>query len=400
MVSFENTEIAFSSKSNKDLKRAHWLFKMVKSPGFVKFGKAMTNFALAVRLPIKWIIKPTIFKQFCGGETIDQCDSTIDELDKFNIGTILDYSVEGKLLEEEFDAATQEIIATIHKSTNNNKIPFSVFKMTGVASLPILEKVTAGGDLTEAEQKEWDTVQARVDSICKEALKAKTPVFIDAEESWIQQAIDDVTDMMMERYNKDFIAVYNTIQLYRHDRLEFLKSSHAKAKERGYRIGIKLVRGAYMEKERERAEEMGYEDPIQPDKDACDRDYDLALDYCIENISEIALVAGTHNEESSAHLVELIKKHELSPESDMIYFAQLFGMSDHISYNLSDAGFMVAKYVPYGPVREVLPYLIRRAEENTSVAGQTTRELNLISKEKLRRKRAQSESQLQSASIS
>jgi proline dehydrogenase len=388
MISFENTEVAFSSKNDRDLKQAYWLFKMVGSRGLVKFGKAMTNFALAIRLPIKWMIKPTIFKQFCGGETIDECDSTIAELGEYKIGTILDYSVEGKEAAEDFDATAQEIIATIHKGNKNDDIPFSVFKVTGISRFSLLEKVNRNADLTESEQSEWETVQARVDSICKAAHDAHTPVFIDAEETWIQDAVDQLADTMMERYNKVHISVYNTIQIYRWDRYAFLKKSHEKAKAQHYILGIKLVRGAYMEKERDRAQDRGYKSPIQPNKAASDRDYDLALSYCLENVTDIALVAGTHNENSALLLTELMEKHKVSPDNKMVYFAQLYGMSDHISYNLSNAGYNVAKYVPYGPVREVLPYLIRRADENTSVAGQTSRELSLIMKEKKRRKAA------------
>lgn len=386
MVSFENTEIAFRSKNNKDLKRAYWLFKLVGRPWMVKFGKAMTNFALKIRFPIRGMIKKTIFRQFCGGETINECDPTISELGDYNIGTILDYSVEGKESAEDFEATTQEIIDTIHKADKNDDIPFSVFKVTGICRFSLLEKVNANEDLTDAEKQEWSAVEKRVDAICKAAHDAKTPVFIDAEDSWIQDAIDGLCNDMMERYNKEYVSVYNTLQLYRWDRLDFLKKSHEHAKANGYILAMKLVRGAYMEKERARAEEKGYKDPIQPNKAATDRDYDLALKYCMENVDSISFVGATHNEESSLLLTKLLSEHNVSKDDTRVYFAQLYGMSDHISYNLSDAGFNVSKYVPYGPVREVLPYLIRRADENTSVAGQTGRELSLIMKEKRRRK--------------
>ncbi|MFN3917202.1 MAG: proline dehydrogenase family protein [Flavobacteriales bacterium] len=387
MLSFDNTEIAFKSKNDKDLKRAYYLFKMVSSPGLVKFGKKATHFSLAIGLPIKGLIKATIFKQFCGGETIDECDKTIALLDKYGIGTILDYSAEGKESETDFDKTTNEIIATITKANGNKAIPFSVFKVTGISSFSLLERASGKEKLRSADKEKLNSVKERVNSICKAAFEADTPVFIDAEESWIQPAIDQIATEMMEQYNISKAIVYNTIQLYRHDRLAHIKSSIEESKTKGYCYGVKLVRGAYMEKERERAKEKGYPSPIQPDKNASDRDYDLALDTCLENISHVSICAGTHNEKSSMYLTELMKKYKLEKHDKRIYFAQLLGMSDHISYNLSEAGYNVAKYVPYGPIKEVLPYLIRRAEENTSVAGQTSRELGLILKERLRRKK-------------
>ena len=386
MISFENTEIAFSAKSKRDLKRAYWLFKMVGSGFFVKVGKFFTDLALAIRFPIGWIIKPTIFKQFCGGETIDECDDTIAALAQFGIGTILDFSVEGKETSVMFEQTTEEILATIRKAQGLSEVPFSVFKITGISRFSLLEKVSANESLTEAEQAEWKEVTERVNRICKAAHDASTPVYIDAEESWIQPAIDALADDMMERYNQDRVSVYNTMQIYRHDRLEFLKQSHQKAIEKNYRLAVKLVRGAYMEKERARAEEQGYPSPIQPDKAASDRDYDSALAYCVKHVDSISLVAGTHNEESSQYLIKLMSEVNLAPDDKRVWFAQLYGMSDHISYNLSNGGYNVAKYVPYGPVREVIPYLIRRAQENTSAAGQTSRELSLIIKERKRRK--------------
>jgi proline dehydrogenase len=388
MLSFDNTEIAFKSKNDKDLRRAYYLFKMVGSPGLVKFGKKATHFSLAIGLPIKGIIKATIFKQFCGGETIDECDKTIALLDSYGIGTILDYSVEGKESEADFDKTTKEIIATINKANGNKAIPFSVFKVTGISTFSLLEKASRGEKLNKEDEEKLNSVKDRVNSICKTAHEADTPVFIDAEESWIQPAIDQIATEMMQRYNSNKAIVYNTAQLYRHDRLAHIKSAIEEAKSKGYHYGVKLVRGAYMEKERERAKEKGYSSPIQPNKNACDRDYDLALQVCLENITHVAICAGTHNETSSMYLTELMEKHNLEKNDKRIYFAQLLGMSDHISYNLSESGYNVAKYVPYGPVKEVLPYLIRRAEENTSVAGQTSRELGLILKERERRKKA------------
>ncbi|MDF2436832.1 MAG: proline dehydrogenase [Bacteroidota bacterium] len=386
MLSFNNTEVAFSGKSNNDLNRSYWLFKMVSNSTFVNAGKSLTTFALKTHLPIKGLIKATIFKQFCGGETIEECDRAIAELGKFNIGTILDYSVEGKETEKDFDACREETIATIQKAKNDKHIPFSVFKVTGLARFELLEKVSAKDQLNSEEQKEYGRVQLRVSAICKAANEAGVPVFIDAEESWIQEAIDNLANQMMVLFNTEKAIVYNTYQLYRKDRLSYLRHSFEKAKENNYFLGAKLVRGAYMEKERKRALERSYPSPIQDTKENSDRDYDAAVEFCIEHIDRIAICAGTHNEHSSMKLAELMNKKNIPFNHKHIYFSQLLGMSDHISFNLANAGYNVAKYVPYGPVREVLPYLIRRAQENTSVKGQTGRELSLIIKEKERRK--------------
>lgn len=386
MLSFNNTEVSFSGKTNKDLNRSYWLFKMVSNSSFVNIGKSLTTFAIKAHLPIKGIIKATIFKQFCGGETIEECDKAIKELGKFNIGTILDYSVEGKETEKDFDACTTETIATVTKATNDKHIPFCVFKVTGLARFNLLEKVSSRSNLSDDEKKEYGRVQLRVSNICKAAHDAGVPIFIDAEESWIQQAIDDLANQAMFLYNKEKAIVYNTFQLYRKDRLSYLKHSFDLAKNGNYFLGAKLVRGAYMEKERARAKEKNYPSPIQDTKEHTDRDYDEALLFCIENINRIAICAGTHNENSSMKLVQLMKEKNIEASNKNIYFSQLLGMSDHISFNLADAHYNVVKYVPYGPVNEVLPYLIRRAQENTSVKGQTGRELSLIIKEKERRK--------------
>jgi len=387
MISFDNTEIAFKSKSNKDLKKAYWLFKMVGSPSFVKFGKWATNLAFKLRFPISGLIKKTIFHQFCGGESISDCDKTIEDLGQFGIGTILDYSVEGKTSEEDFDATVEEIIATIHRGKKSENIPFAVFKITGIARFSIVEKANNGVEnLNQEESNEYAQLIDRVTKICRAAFEAKVPVFIDAEESWIQTTIDRIAFDMMLNYNKEQAIVYNTVQMYRHDRYAFLEKVITEAKNAGIIYGVKLVRGAYMEKERNRAQEKGYPSPIQPNKEASDRDFDKALELVVSSIDSVALCAGTHNEKSSAYLAELIEKHGIQHSDKRIYFAQLLGMSDHISYNLSNAHYNVAKYVPYGPVKEVMPYLLRRADENTSVAGQTSRELSLLVKEKQRRK--------------
>jgi proline dehydrogenase len=386
-ISFDNTEIAFASKSDADLNRSYLLFTMVSRTSWVKIGKRFTNIAFSLRLPISGLIKATIFKQFCGGENIDDCANAIKALGDYKIGTILDYSVEGKEAEEEFDKTAGETLDTIKRAAGDSNIPFCVFKVTGLARFALLEKVSAQAQLNTQEEKEWQKVKDRVLRICAQAAATGVPIFIDAEESWIQGAIDALADEMMSRFNKQKAIVYNTVQLYRKDRLEFIKKSHSLAQKNTYLLGLKLVRGAYMEKERERATAMNYQNPIQNSKEDSDRDYNAALDYCLEHINEIAICAGTHNEKSSLHLVELMKKFKVPANDNRVYFSQLLGMSDHISYNLAQAGYNVAKYVPYGPVKDVLPYLIRRAEENTSVKGQTGRELSLIIKEKQRRKK-------------
>jgi proline dehydrogenase len=385
MVSFNNTEIAFSGKSGKDLNRSYWLFKMVSNPRLVNMGKTLTDFALKTHLPISGIIKATIFRQFVGGETISECKLTIAELGKYDIGTILDYSVEGAETEQAFDACTRETLETIQLAGKESHIPFCVFKVTGLARFSLLEKVSAGTALTEQEKSEYEKVKSRVLSICSAAFGADVPIFIDAEESWIQVAVDEMANSMMARFNTSKPIVYNTFQLYLKDKLNYLKHSFELAEKNGYKLGAKLVRGAYMEKERLRASELNYSSPIQESKSDTDKDYNAALEFCVSHIDSIGLCAGTHNEESSMFLVNLMDKLNIPHSHPHIFFSQLFGMSDHISFNLAKSGYHVAKYVPYGPVREVLPYLIRRAQENTSVKGQTGRELSLIIKEKARR---------------
>lgn len=384
MISFDNTENAFKAKTTANLKQSYWLFKMIGSPTLVSVSSKLAPIGLA--LGFKSLIKATIFKQFVGGETITECNSIIAQLGKYNIGTILDYSVEGKENEADFDACCAETIDTITKAKDDKHIPFCVFKVTGLARFDLLEKVSAKQTLTTQETEEYKKVKQRVNAICKEAHNANQAIFIDAEESWIQPAIDDLANDNMLLFNKEKAIVYNTFQLYRKDRLDYLKHTITNAKQQNIFVGAKLVRGAYMEKERARAKEKGYESPIQKTKEDTDKDYNLALEECVNNITMMGLCAGTHNEKSSLYLTELMQKHNILPNDTRIYFSQLLGMSDHISYNLSLNNYNVAKYVPYGPVKEVLPYLIRRAQENTSVKGQTGRELGLIMKEKNRRK--------------
>lgn len=386
-LSFDNTEIAFRHSSNTDLTRAYWLFRIININFFVKIGPPVTNFAMAIRLPIKSLIKATIFKHFCGGETIAECDNTIKNLSAGGVGTILDYSVEGEDDEQVFDNTRDEIILTIKRAAEDRTaVPITVFKVTGVGRFGLLEKLDAGIDFNEAEEAEWRKVQARVLAICTKAYENNVPVMIDAEETWIQKTIDMLALNMMRKFNKDKAIVYNTYQLYRHDKLASLKDDHNLAVTEGFILGAKLVRGAYMEKERKRAAEMGYECLIQPDKQSADRDYDNALRFCTDNIAKIAFVAGTHNENSCRLLANLLNEKNISHNNPHVYFSQLLGMSDNLSFNLADAGYNVAKYVPYGPVKAVLPYLFRRAQENTAIAGQMSRELSLIMAERKRRK--------------
>jgi len=383
---FDNTEIAFRQKSNHELKKAYWLFKMIGSNFLTKVGPAITNFFLNVGLPIQGAIKATIFQQFCGGETIAECNKAIEQLDKGGVGTILDYSVEGEDEEQVFDETCAEIIRTIVRADGDTKIPITVFKITGIGRFALLQKLDAKEVLTAAEQAEYEKVKLRCEMICKTAFDKAVPIMIDAEETWIQNTIDELALDMMRKFNRERIIVYNTYQMYRHDKLADMKADHLIAKADGFILGVKMVRGAYMEKERKRAAEMGYLSPIQPDKAASDRDYNESLRYCIDHIEDIAIVAGTHNEDSSRLLTYLLDEKNITHNHPHVYFAQLLGMSDNLSFNLADSNYNVAKYVPYGPIKAVMPYLFRRAQENTSVAGQTGRELGLIERELKRRK--------------
>ncbi|MBK7382697.1 MAG: proline dehydrogenase family protein [Flavobacteriales bacterium] len=380
-----NTRIAFAGKSDRHLWKAYWLFRIIGDPTLTRIGSALTRAALALHLPIKWFIKATIFQQFVGGENVQEGMRTAARLGKSHVGTILDYSVEGKDDEGSLDHTKEELLRCIAAAKGHPEIPFAVFKPTGISPTDLLERVSSGALLDAHEQASWERARNRMLDLGKAAHAAGVPLLVDAEDSWLQQAIDDVVEEMMQRFNTERPIVFNTIQLYRHDRLAFLRESLLRAERGGYQVGMKLVRGAYMEKERERAKEMGYRDPIQPDKAACDRDYDDALRFCLDHIDRIAVMAGTHNEASTLLAARLMEERQLPRDHDRIWFAQLLGMSDHISFNMAAAGYNVAKYMPYGPVREVLPYLIRRAEENTSARGQTGRELGLIREERKRR---------------
>jgi len=388
MINFENIKVAFADKSDKDLSRAYLLFKTISNPFISNTLTAFIKVAMWLHLPISWAIKATVYKHFCGGTTIENSQATIDKLWESHIGTILDFSAEGKEIEEDFNLAMNETIASIQKAKSESSIPFSVFKPTGLARFALLEKISSKLKLTKEEEIEKNTFEGRIENICRIASENKVPLFIDAEESWIQNEIDDIAIAMMQKFNKNEAWIFNTLQLYRNDRVDHLEMLFKLAAEEKFFVGLKLVRGAYHEQEIERAKEKGYNCPVHTIKENTDIDYNKALTLCIENIDFVSVCAGTHNEESSALLVELLNKHNISKDDKRVYFSQLLGMSDHISYNAAKEGFNVVKYVPYGPVKDVLPYLIRRAEENTSIAGQMGRELTNIIEEKKRRRNA------------
>jgi proline dehydrogenase len=394
-LNFQNTAVAFAGKSNRELRRKYWLFSLMNSPFLTNIGTVSTEIGLSLGLPIKGLIKNTIFKQFCGGETIEECEPVIQNLGRSGIGTILDYSIEGKSDETAFEATKNELLKVVRRADRDPFIPFAVFKVTGLARFELLEKTSANKELNETEKAEWQRAKQRVWEICQTAFDEQQPIFIDAEESWIQDSIDKLATEMMEKFNSAKPIIYNTIQMYRRDRLAFLKKSFAEANAGNYFLAVKLVRGAYMEKERERAAALGYPSPIQPDKESTDHDFDAAVDFCFENLNRVSFVVGTHNEKSVQKLVRLMKERNVPNNHPHIYFSQLYGMSDNLSYVLAAEGYNVSKYVPYGPVKDALPYLIRRAKENTAMMGQMSRELELIDKEIRRRKNGANHKQFQ-----
>jgi proline dehydrogenase len=386
-LNLADTQVAFHAKSDAALRRSYWIFRAFAHPWLVRGGTWLMRTSLRLHLPVKGLVKATVFRQFCGGETIEECRPTIEALWRDRIGTILDVAIEGLEDEAEFDRTVAEVERTIDLAEGNPAVPFCVFKVSGVARVGLLEKVAAGAALAEDEREEWERARSRVERLCTRAHAKGVRIFLDAEESWIQDAIDALATEMMERFNTERPIVYNTIQLYRRGRLEFLRDSHRRATEGGYLLGLKLVRGAYMDGERARAAALGVESCILPDKAATDASFDEALRFSVAAIDRIALVAGTHNEASTLLLTQLLETHGLARDHPRVHFSQLLGMSDHLSYNLAAAGYNVGKYVPYGPVRAVVPYLTRRAEENTSIQGQTGRELALITQELRRRRR-------------
>ena len=383
---FDNTRVAFSLKSDTELERAYFLFKLIANQPLVRIGTAVTNFAIKAHLPVEGLIRATVFDHFCGGINEADCLPVVDKMFTKGVSSVLDYSVEGKEEEAQFDAALAMTLRTIDFAKEKDSIPFAVFKPTGFGRFELYEKVGANIKLSESEEAEWSKIMRRFDTVCRTAYEKDVALLIDAEESWMQDAADQLVTQMMRKYNKDKAIVFNTLQMYRHDRLEYLKNLHKQAQEHGFFIGMKLVRGAYMEKENTRAQEKGYPSPICSSKQATDDNFNSAVEYMTSHLDKMSVFAGTHNEESSYRLMEILAEKNLAKNDSRVWFGQLYGMSDNISYNLAAAGFNVAKYLPFGPVRDVMPYLIRRAEENTSVAGQTSRELTLLKTERTRRK--------------
>ncbi|MDO4229321.1 MAG: proline dehydrogenase family protein [Capnocytophaga sp.] len=385
---FSDTKTAFALKDNFELGRAYWLFRFIGNNTLIGIGTTLTNLSLKLHLPVQWLIRKTVFNQFCGGVSEADCKPVIEKMYRKGVSSVLDYSVEGKDDETSFEATfkkTMEIIDFVQQNRNAGT-PIAVFKPTGFGRISIYQKISEKQQLTSEEQNEWNRIVERFDKACAKAASYKLPIMIDAEESWMQDAADDLIEQMMLKYNKEEAIVYNTLQMYRHDRLPYLKELHKRAEANGFYIGVKVVRGAYMEKENERAAKKGYPTPICASKQATDDNYDAAINYILEHIDRISLFAGTHNENSSALVMDLIDKKGLKHNDKRVWLGQLYGMSDHISFNAAKVGYNVAKYLPFGPVREVMPYLIRRAQENTSVAGQTGRELSLLMQEHKRRK--------------
>jgi len=386
MISFESTEIAFGIKSDKDLRKALFLFRAISNRGLVKIGGFFSRLAISIRIPINRVVKPTIYSHFCCGETIEDCLPTVERLGKYKVESILDYSVEGGEKPEQIRATLDETLRTVMNAAGSENIPFAVFKPTAFCRSDVLRKKSTGEDLDDEQAKEAENFRTRVEKLCSAAFDNNIRIMIDAEDYCYQDYVDEVVMDMAEKYNKQRVIVYNTYQMYRWDRLEIFRKDLERASSKNFYLGIKFVRGAYMERERKRADELGYPSPIHPDKESTDKDYDAALKFAVENIDRVSIFNGTHNENSSLYLARLMEEHGIKKDDPRCYFSQLYGMSDHISFNLAHNGYNVAKYLPYGPVRHVLPYLIRRTEENTSMAGQTSRELSLVLKERRRRK--------------
>jgi len=383
---FDNTESAFKLKSDSELERAYFLFRMIANEPLVKIGTAVTRFALNVHLPVEGLIRSTVFDHFCGGVNEDDCMPVVDKMFDVGVCSVLDYSVEGKEGTDQLDAAMNKVNKLTNFAQHKEAMPFSVFKPSGFGRFDLWNKVTEGIELSDDEIAEWGRLEQRYEKVSKAAYDTGVTLLIDAEETWMQGAADRLCDQMMEKYNKDRVVVFNTLQCYCWDRLDYLKAEHAKAKEKGYKLGYKIVRGAYLEKENERAKELGYKTPMCGSKKETDDNFNAIMEYIMDNLEDIELFVGTHNEESTYLAMKIMEEKNIDLKDPRVWFGQLYGMSDHISFNLANEGYNVAKYLPFGPVKDVMPYLIRRAEENTSVAGQTNRELSLLKKEKERRK--------------
>ena len=385
---FDNTQVAFALKSDTELDRAYFLFKMIDNEPLVRIGTAVTNFAIKANLPVEGLIRATVFDHFCGGINENDCLSVVDKMYTKGVSSVLDYSVEGKEEEAQFDAALAMTLKTIEFAKERQAIPFAVFKMTGIFQVELLEEFQTESGLSEENEAAFLHSKELLLEICQLAAELRVKLFIDAEESWIQTTIDILTYEMMEKFNQSQAIIFNTFQMYRVDMLENLTNAIAAAKNKNYFLGVKLVRGAYLEKERQRAHEDEYSEPLHKDKAHTDQDFNLGMLACLNNIDRVHFCIGTHNEYSCQLLAEEMAKQQIPHNHPNIYFAQLLGMSDNISYNLAASGYNVAKYVPYGPVESVMPYLFRRAEENSSIAGQTSREYTLLQNEVKRRKNA------------
>ncbi|HXH20038.1 MAG TPA: proline dehydrogenase family protein [Chitinophagales bacterium] len=382
---FEDTQIAFSHLSNFELRKAYYLYQSFNNPLLLKAGMSLASLAFRLHLPVEFIIKATAYRQFCGGETLKECAETIGRLAASGILTALQYSVETKAGEADYNKTARELVNAVDFASKNRHVKVICSKLTGLGSFELFEKLHANGSPDHEDTKALERIRERMDLVCSFASKAGVELFFDAEESWIQRPIDMLIDEMMLRYNKERAIVYNAFQLYRTDRLDFLKASYEKTKANNVVLGAKLVRGAYMEKERQRAKRKGYPSPIYPDKAATDKAYNEALDFCVKNIDGISCCAATHNEESCLHLMNLLDTKGIRRNHPHIFFSQLYGMGEHLTYHLAREGFTATKLVPYGPVREAIPYLIRRAEENSAITGQAGRELQMIEKEMKRR---------------
>lgn len=388
MPLFDDTKIAFADKTDAQLKKAYWMFKMIESPSLTNIGISTLNFTIHNNFPfVTGIVKNTLFEQFCGGETHEESMKVVKQMFKHHVGSIFDYAIEGKAEENVFDTTCEEIKQNIKFAEGNPAIPFVVFKPTGFGRIEIYEEIGKNVELTTSQKEEWQRVVKRYEEVCQLAFEKNVVLMIDAEETWMQDATDNLVNEMMEKFNKEKAIVWNTIQMYRTGRMEYLAKDLERAKEKNYFLGYKFVRGAYMEKERKRAAEMNYPDPIQPTKEASDNNYNSAIDFVLNNLDRISAFFGTHNEKSTELVMDKMKERNLQNDDRRINFGQLYGMSDNITYYLGDKKYNVCKYLPYGPVKDVVPYLTRRAQENTSVAGQTGRELGLIQKELERRKK-------------
>lgn len=385
LLSFDDTSIAFASKSNFQLRKTYLIYLCMDKNWLVKLGTFFIKLFIFLHFPIKKLIKTTLFEQFCGGENIEECNSTIKPLYDNKITAILDYSVGLVETEKNYEKITLEILKTIDNAQANGSISFAVFKVSSIAPPELLEKVQSEIELDMDERAAYERIRERMNIICRRAFEKKVCIFVDAEESWIQDTIDTLVYGMMAKYNREFTTVYNTFQMYRKDMLQNLKDAALDANEEGYLLGVKLVRGAYMEKERQKAHEDNYCEPIFDSKEDTDWHFDAAISYIIEHADTISVCIGTHNERSCKHMVALMEKYKISKSNKHFYFAQLLGMSDNISYSLAKAGYNVSKYIPYGPLEDVLPFLFNHANENTSVEDQAHREFALIKRELLRR---------------